>query len=129
FSTLGYFGVEEGDARVLRGIRRALRSGGSFLLETMHRDLVAREFAERDWWTTPDGDQVWVEREFDAVAGISHEVLRWRAADGAEGEKVHQVRIRSAPEWQVLLTACGLRPMEWFGDWDLHPFAHTSERL
>jgi SAM-dependent methyltransferase len=129
FSSLGYFGSDADDARVLRGIRSALRPGGLLLLETMHRDLAARDFADRDWWTTPEGDLVWVEREFDAVAGISHEILRWRAVDGTEGEKSHQVRIRSAPEWKALLESCDLRPLEWFGDWDLDRFTHTSERL
>jgi SAM-dependent methyltransferase len=129
FSSLGYFGGDEGDERVLRGIHAALKPGGLLLVDSMHRDVIAREFAERDWWETPEGDLVWVEREFDAVAGISHDLLRWRAADGSSGEKMHHVRVRTASEWKNLLERCGFKPVEWFGGWDLDAFDHTSRRL
>jgi len=129
FSSLGYFGSDDDDLEVLRGIRVALRPGGRFVLDTMHRDLVARDFVERDWWSTPDGLHVWVEREFEPVGGISTEILRWRDARGGEGEKRHTIRIRSATEWGRLLPAAGLEPLEWFGDWSLEPLELTSPRL
>jgi len=130
FSSLGYFGSGDADdIRVLEGIRRALVANGVLIIETMHRDAVAREYAERDWWETPDGLTVWVEREFDPIAGGSDEVLRWRDASGQEGTKRHSIRIRSATEWNALLTATGFEPVEWFGGWDLEPFSLGSERL
>ncbi|HYW06353.1 MAG TPA: class I SAM-dependent methyltransferase [Longimicrobium sp.] len=128
FSSLGYFLSDEQDLRVLRGARRALRPGGWFVLETMHRDHAVGGYAERDWWEADDGTLVWVEREFDAVAGVSREWTRWRR--GAKtGEKFHELRIRSATEWDVLLRAAGLQPMEWHGDWELAPFIHSSDDL
>lgn len=129
FSTLGYFSSDDDDIAVLAGIREAVVPSGLLLIECMHRDLIAREFAERDWWETPDGDLIWVERSFDAVAGISHEVLRWRSPTGETGEKSHSIRIRSAPELDALLQRAGWRPIEWVGGWDLEPFTHQSERL
>ncbi|HEX2188182.1 MAG TPA: class I SAM-dependent methyltransferase, partial [Longimicrobiaceae bacterium] len=45
YSSLGYFLSDEEDLRVLRGAREALRPGGTFLLETMHRDHVVGGFA------------------------------------------------------------------------------------
>lgn len=129
FSSLGFFDTDADDAAVLSGVRSAVVDGGGLLIESMHRDLVVREFAERDWWETPDGDRVWVEREFDAVRGISRETLRWRALDGSEGAKPHAIRIRSATEWKDLLERTGWRPEHWFGDWSLEPFDLTSERL
>ena len=128
FSSLGYFLSDEEDLRALRAARRALRPGGSFVLESMHRDQVAREYAERDWWSGPMGEHVWVEREFDAVQGISREWLRWQTADGVR-EKFHAVRIRSATEWDTLLRSAGFEPVEWYGDWDLAPFGRESETL
>jgi cyclopropane fatty-acyl-phospholipid synthase-like methyltransferase len=128
FSSLGYFPTERAELGVLRGVRRALKPGGALLVETMHRDQVAREFAERDWWVGPRGEHVWVEREFDAVAGVSREWLRWRDPEGM-GEKYHEIRVRSATEWHQLLGRAGLRQCEWFGDWELSPFTHESEGL
>ena len=129
FSSLGYFDDEEDDLLVLRGIRRAVKGEGSLLIETMHRDMIARHYVERDWWETPAGDHVWVERSFDPLEGVSHEMLRYRARDGASGAKPHRIRIRSASEWQELIDQAGWAPQEWIGGWDLEPFTHRSERL
>lgn len=128
YSSLGYFLSDEEDLHVLRSARDALRPGGVFLLETMHRDHVVCGFADRDWWETADGATVWVERDFDAVEGVSREWLRWRRGEEA-GEKFHALRIRSATEWDALLREAGLQPTDWYGDWDLAPFVHTSETL
>lgn len=128
FSSLGYFDSDAADLEVLRGVREALRPRGALLLEVMHRDLIAREFVERDWWEGEDGAHVWVEREFDAVSGVSTEWLRWSGERGG-GEKRHSIRVRTATEWKALLEEAGLRPEDWYGDWDLSPFEHRSERL
>jgi SAM-dependent methyltransferase len=129
FSSLGYFLSDQEDLRALQAARAALRPGGCLLLETMHRDGIVREFAERDWWEGEGGTHLWVEREFDALAGVSHEWLRWRRGDGSEGEKYHAIRIRTATEWEAILRQAGLEPEAWYGDWDLGDFTHTSPRL
>jgi SAM-dependent methyltransferase len=128
YSSLGYFLSDDEDLRVLRGAREALRPDGVFVLETMHRDHIVGDYAARDWWETDDGLTVFVEREFDAVDGVSREWTRW--SKGAKGgEKYHELRIRSATEWDRLLRAAGLVPVDWYGDWELAPFIHTSEDL
>ncbi len=128
YSSLGYFLSDEEDLRVLRAAREALRPGGWLLLETMHRDHVVGDYAERDWWETGDGATVWVERELDAVEGVSREWLRWRKGEES-GEKFHALRVRNATEWDALLRAAGFRPVDWYGDWELAPFVHTSADL
>jgi SAM-dependent methyltransferase len=131
FSSLGYAGggADADDLQVLRGVRRALRPGGAFLLETMHRDHIVRDFAPRDWWIGERGEHVWVHRELDAVAGVVREWLHWRGGGLAAGEKYHELRLRTATEWNVLLRAAGLVPREWYGSWELAPFDHESESL
>jgi SAM-dependent methyltransferase len=129
FSSLGYFLSDAEDVRALQAIRDALHPGGRLLLETMHRDAVAREFSERDWWEGDAGEHVWVEREFEPVSGVSHEWLRWRTPEGVTGEKYHAIRVRSATEWAALLASAGLEPVDWYGDWDMEPLALGSGRL
>lgn len=128
FSSLGYFLSDEEDLRVLRAAHRALRPGGFLLLESMHRDFVVADYADRDWWETEDGTLVWVERELDAVEGVSREWLRWRKGEKT-GEKFHALRLRTATEWDALLRRAGFQPLDWCGDWELAPFLHTSENL
>ncbi len=128
FSSLGYFDGDEEDLAALHAFRSALRPGGVFLLETMHRDALVRDYAPRDWWETEMGTVVRVERRFDAVAGVNHEWLRWeRAAEG--GEKYHRIRVRSASEWDALLRRAGLVPAAWYGGWKGRRFTHASPRL
>jgi SAM-dependent methyltransferase len=128
YSSLGYFLSDHEDLRVLRGVRGALRAGGVFVLETMHRDHIVGDYAARDWWEADDGTMVWVEREFDAVEGVSREWTRW-SKGARSGEKYHELRIRSATEWDALLRQAALVPVDWYGDWELAPFIHTSEDL
>lgn len=128
FSSLGYFESADDDLAVLRGMHRALRPGGRLVVETMHRDHLAGRYADRDWWETESGTMVWVEREFDAVEGVSREWTRWRRG-GKEGEKFHRIRLRTATEWDALLRAAGFQPLDWYGDYELAPFVHTSETL
>jgi len=128
FTSLGLFLTDEEDGRVLREALRVLRPGGTLLLESMHRDDVMADYAERDAWTLPDGTRVQVRRRFDPVAGISRESLRWRRGDES-GEKRHALRLRTATEIDGLLTAAGFGPIEYYGDWDGSRLERRSPRL
>ncbi len=127
FSSLGYFLDDAEDLRVLTAVRAALQPGGLFLLDTMHRDRVVRDFVQRDWWEA-GGRTVRVERDFDAISGIYSERLWWSAA-GANGSKEYAMRIRTATEWEQMLSRPGLRPLRWYGGWDLRDFTERSPRL
>jgi ubiquinone/menaquinone biosynthesis C-methylase UbiE len=128
FTSLGLFLSDAEDIAALREARRVLRPGGALLLESMHRDDVISQFADRDRWTLPDGTQVRVRRRFDAVAGISHERLQWRR--GVEsGRKQHALRLRTATEVDALLRGAGFTSIAYHGDWDGRPFTHRHESL
>lgn len=127
-TSLGLFEDEADDLRLLGEARRVLRPGGWFLLESMHRDDVMTSYAERDAWTLPDGTEVRVRRRFDPVAGVSHEVMRWRRG-AEEGEKRHSLRLRTATEVRRLLHAASFEPLSWYGDWDGSPLRRDSECL
>jgi ubiquinone/menaquinone biosynthesis C-methylase UbiE len=128
FTSLGLFASDDDDRRALCEIHRVLRKGGSFLLETMHRDEVICGFAERDRWTLTDGTEVRVRRRFDPITALSHERLQWRRGSEA-GEKRHTLRLRTATEVAALLQAAGFRDIDYYGDWDGSPFTHRSPHL
>jgi ubiquinone/menaquinone biosynthesis C-methylase UbiE len=128
FTSLGLFDDDRDDLRALREARRVLRPGGSFLLESMHRDDVVTAYAERDHWTLPDGTRINAERQFDPVTGISHETWRWRNGD-RNGVKQHSLRLRTATEIAGLLRRAGFRRVEWYGGWAGEPFTHRSPNL
>jgi SAM-dependent methyltransferase len=128
YTSLGLFLDDAEDVRALAEARRVLRPGGALLLESMHRDDVIVAYAERDRWSLPDGTEVRVRRQFDAVAGVSHERLRWRRG-AASGRREHALRLRTATEIDGLLRAAGFAAIDYFGDWDGTPFHHRAESL
>jgi ubiquinone/menaquinone biosynthesis C-methylase UbiE len=128
YTSLGLFLRDEDDIAALAEVRRLLRPGGRFLVESMHRDEVLASYAERDRWRLPDGTQVQVRRRFDPVAGISHERMRWRRGE-ERGEKRHALRLRTATEIDALLRAAGLDPVAWWGGWYGEPLRHDSPHV
>lgn len=128
FTSLGLFQDDAEDVRALGEARRVLVSGGALLLESMHRDDVVADYAERDRWSLPDGTEVRARRRFDPVTGISHEVVRWRRGEET-GERRHALRLRTATEIEALLRAAGFTRLDWYGDWDGRPFHHRAERV
>jgi len=128
FTSLGLFLDDDEDVRALAEARRVLAPGGLFLLESMHRDDVVANYAERDRWRLPDGTQVRARRRFDPVRGISWEAMRWRRGE-QHGRKRHALRLRTATEMDGLLRRAGFGDIEWYGDWEGGPPRRDSERV
>jgi hypothetical protein len=105
-----------------------LRPGGRLLIEGMHRDDVVAGYAERDAWSMADGTEVRARRRFDAVRGVSHEVLRWTGPDGRGGKR-HSLRLRTATEMVRLVEAAELDVVGWYGGWAQERFQRDAERL
>jgi len=118
FSSLGYFLSDEEDLRVLRAVRRALRPGGTFLLETMHRGSFPSDAHSSESWDDHDGDPVQVERSFDPVTGVNRERLTW--PDSVVKE--HAMRIRTLEEWEMLMAEAGFAVQVVHGGWEGEPF-------
>lgn len=128
YTSLGLFLDDAEDVKALAEARRVLKEGGRFLLESMHRDDVISDYAERDGWELPDGTEVRVRRSFDPVTGISHERMRWRRGN-AKGEKRHSLKLRTATEIDQLLRTAGFTEIEYFGEWNGAPLRHDSEHV
>ncbi len=128
FTSLGLFLDDQEDLHALREAHRLLKPGGRFLLESMHRDDVIADYAERDRWRLPDGTEVRVRRRFDPVRGISYERLQWRKGDQG-GRKQHALRLRTATEIAALLEQAGFDDVAYYGDWDGRPFTHRESSL
>lgn len=120
FTSLGYLERDE-DVAVLSEFRRVLRPGGSLVVETMHRDRLARVFEPRDWDAHPDGGLILRERDFDAVAGT---VANHQLYIPPEGERVSRrfvVRVYTVGEWVAMARAAGFSAVECFGGWESAP--------
>jgi len=124
-SSLGYFGTDEGDLAVLRGMRRALHPGGCLVIETMHRGAFEAGVDERERWDDHEGEAVEVERSFDPRTGINRERITW--PDGTV--KSHAMLLRTESEWDALLREAGFAPELALGGWEGEPVEDASPVL
>jgi SAM-dependent methyltransferase len=126
FTAFGYFEREADDQRVLEEVQKALKPGGVFLLETMHRDALARRFQPYGITRHEDGLLVLEERRFDQVRGRNDVLLTMIHADGRRVEHRHSVRIYTATELASMCAAAGLPVDASYGGLDGSPLTLDS---
>ena len=127
FTSLGYLGDAE-DVKALAEICRVLRPGGRLLIETMHRDLLVRQFREQDWRLAGQGRLLLEQRTFDAAAGVAQTTQTLVDNTGARDSRSFSVRIYTATELVAMLDSAGFEETRCHGDLDGRPFA-TDTRL
>jgi ubiquinone/menaquinone biosynthesis C-methylase UbiE len=127
FSSLGYLGDAE-DETVLREIGRVLRPGGRLVVETMHRDLLVREFREHDWRLLGAGRLLLEQRTFDAPSGVMQMTQTLIATSGERDSRSFSVRVYAATELLAMLSRAGFADAKCHGDLDGAAFT-TGTRL
>jgi len=129
FTSFGYLESDDEDRKVLDAVARALKPGGLFLIELMHRDCLARIFQPRGWHETETGAKVLEEQSFDPLTGRNQARHVIIYPDGTVREAHHSVRIYTLTELARMLTAAGLQVEATYGGTDGTPFTLESRRL
>jgi SAM-dependent methyltransferase len=129
FTAFAYLESEEDDLQVLRQVRKALKPGGRFLLETNHRENVVRRFLPAEITRWEDGTLVLNERSFSLLT--SRYDGRWTLIrpDGSRREYCTSKRLYSLTEFARLFTAAGLELRGYFGGLDGGEMTLESRRL
>ena len=120
FTSIGYHG-DDGDRRAFGELRRVLRPGGCLVLETMHRDRLARIFQARRWDPLPDDGLLVEEGRFDLVAGTNQVEHTFVAADGARHTFSFRWRAYTVTELDAMLHEAGFGEVEHFGGLEREP--------
>lgn len=128
-AVIGYFAEQPEDERVLAEVRRALRAGGSFLLDTLSLFLLARGFQARDWQELDDGRVMLADRRYDPLTGRSSATWTFLAPGGERSELRHSLRVYTLPELAAMLSRAGLDVVETWGSFDGQPFGFEGHRL
>jgi ubiquinone/menaquinone biosynthesis C-methylase UbiE len=127
FSALGYLERDE-DVGVLREFSRVLRPDGPLIVETAHRDALARSSTPRTWHRLDDDSILLHEHEVDWVAGTTSVVHTIVTRDGERIERRFTHRLYSVKEWAEMLREAGFERVEAFGGWDETTPATPDER-
>jgi SAM-dependent methyltransferase len=130
FTAFGYLESEQEELKVLRGVRRALRPGGRFLLDLPNRACMREAIA--------DGQREWREHEGHFLLDEHHRddenrriLLRRLILDpqGDRREKSHSLRQFTPEEIVDLLGRAGLEHEKSYADINYSPLQPKSRRM
>lgn len=129
FSAFGYLEDEGEDLKVLRQVRRALKPGGLFLMEIVHREALIRRFESRSWHYGEDGILVLEERCFNLLTGRNQVEVTLIHPNGRRKVYYHAMRIYSLTELARLLQEAGLTVEATYGGLEGGELTLDSQRL
>ncbi len=127
FSSFGYFEDETEEALTVRNVARSLKSGGRFLIDVIGKEIVGRDFKEKDWF---EEDGMLVLAEYEIRRDWTRLLNRWIIIRG--GEKIDysfSYVLYSAEELTALLLSNGFSSVEIYGGLDGSRYDRCAKRL
>jgi SAM-dependent methyltransferase len=127
FTSFGFFeGIEE-DRKVARNMFGSLKRGGILLMDMSGKEILAREFRERDWREV-DGIYWLEERKIlDDWSRIQNRWIMFK--DGQRFENTICPRLYSAAELRSLLHEVEFKKLNFYGGFDGSPYDSQARRL
>ena len=129
FTAFGYLETDEEDQKALNAIQRALKPGGTFLLDTINHAWLMRNFAPRGWMPTPENGILLEERHFDSLTGCNLVKVTFVSQDGERKTSEIKTRVYTLVELSKMLSAAGLSVVDAWGDIDGSPYSLNSHRM
>ena len=127
FTSFGYCGNPDDDLLVLKNCAESLAPGGWFVLETMGKEVEARDFLtseefERGGWQ--------VRTEYEVVDDWEGIRNRWILRDGDKVvDRSFVLRLYSAFEMKAALRRAGFTKIDFFGGLDGRPYDQNALSL
>lgn len=129
FTAFGYLESEDEDQKVLEGVRRALKPGGRFFIDTMNHDWLMRVFNESEFRETGDGAFMMERRAYDIETGRTKVDWFYQPKEGKRIHGFHSLRLYTFTEFAAKLERSGLKVLHTFGGFDGQPFSMHSPRM
>jgi SAM-dependent methyltransferase len=117
FTAFGYLESDDEDQQVPVQVHKALKPGGLFLLEIIHREGLMCRYAPFGVQRHDDGLIVIEERHFNLLTSRNETRVTMIDPGGQRTEYVHAVRLYTLTELVRLCTAAGLQVQAHYGGW------------
>jgi len=127
YISFGYFSDLKDDLKVCVNAYESLKKDGSFIIETLGKEIAVRDFVEAEWF---ERSGCTVLTEYKPVDSWTFLKNRWIILkDGKKVEKIFTQRLYSASELRALLHEAGFKNVEIYGDWDESPYNQYAAKL
>lgn len=129
YTSFGYCDTVDDDMKILRSIFGALKDGGTFILESLGREIAVRTFTEGEWFTRAGKT---VLTEFTVCGAWEGLSSRWILIDektGARTEHTFVQRLYPATELRAMLFECGFSAVDIYGDFDFSPYDQKARTM
>lgn len=127
FTSFGYFLKPSDDIKTLKGVARALKPGGLFLIDVINGAYARRVMRERYWYDM--GEYFHLEEVELNEDGAFNTWTRVGKKDGAVKKNTFFSRFYDKPRLAAALAKAGLRPLRWWGGFDGKPLSAKTSRL
>jgi SAM-dependent methyltransferase len=127
YISFGYFEDPADDLLLARNVYESLKSRGSFIIETLGKEIAVRDFTEGEWFERAGFTVLTQYEALDSWGALKN---RWiLIKDGKRTEKVFTQRLYAASELRALLLEAGFSSAELYGDWGGEPYDHRARTL
>ncbi|GMO49779.1 MAG: class I SAM-dependent methyltransferase [Termitinemataceae bacterium] len=134
YNSFGYFKEDSDNFLFLRNVYKALKNGGTFIMEVLGKEIAVRDFIETEWFTH-SGYKVLTEyKPLDSWTRLQN---RWILLDDRmpQGqrpkiiERTFTQRLYAASELSLLFFGAGFIQVDIYGAWDKSPYDQNAETL
>lgn len=127
YTSFGFFEKEADNEKVIASVSKALKPGGRFLAELMHRDFTIRHFQARSWI---DYDEGFVLKEHEIDLAASRVIGKWTfISDGKITSSDMRLRMYSLHEMIAMFKRNGLEFVEAWGNKEKEPITCNHHRM
>ena len=126
YVSFGYFKDRSEDLLMVRNVFESLKTGGSFIIETLGKEIAVRDFIRGEWFERA-GYTVLTEYEpMDSWSGLKNRWILINNKDSGFIEKIFIQRLYAATELRALMMEAGFSVVELYGGWDESPYDQNA---
>ena len=127
YISFGYFSDIKDDLKMLHNACESLKKSGTFIIETLGKEISVRDFVEAEWFERAGGIML---TEYEPLDSWTFLKNRWIfIKDEKKIEKNFIQRLYSASELRTLLQEAGFKRVDIYGDWDESPYDQHAAKL